>query len=106
MQITVGDIIVILVIVVQSIVQVSIIFTKVGKLVGRREKELEQVKDALSKQSNELEEIKAEIAKGTDRFDNIENFIKGIVGCLSIHDGDLKQCIENWRTAINHKSQR
>lgn len=105
MQITTGDIIVVLVIVVQSIVQVSVIFTKVGKLIGRREQELKQVQDALSKQSTELEEIKTELKKGGDRFDNIENFIKGIVGCLSVHDKDLKSCIENWRTAINHKSK-
>lgn len=106
MQITIGDIITILVIIVQSIIQISVIFTKVGKLIGRREQELKNVQDALSKQSTELEDIKCELKKGSDRFDNIENFIKGIVGCLSIHDKDLKGCIENWRIAINSRSQQ
>lgn len=105
MQITTGDIITILVIIVQSIIQISVIFTKVGKLIGRREQELKNVQDALSRQSTELEDIKCELKKGSDRFNNIENFMKGIVGCLSAHDKDLKQCLNNWRVAINQKSK-
>lgn len=105
MQITAGDVLTILVIIIQSIVQVSIIFTKVGKLIGRREQELKQLQDSLLKQSTELEGIKVELKRGSDQFDSIENFMKGIVGCLSIHDEDLKRCIKNWRMAIDDKFQ-